>query len=212
MDDRIIEYYSRRVTDSVGTYGPPEIQQDFAWVTRWLQENVAGSHLLEVACGTGHWTSVASETARRIVASDVNANLVQEARQKTQGHSVDFLVADAYQLPLRPGTFDCLLAGFWLSHVPRSQMAPFLDGFVRHLKAGGRLFVIDAKWVEGYRKGIDRRDQEGNTYELRTLKDGSQYEVLKNYFTRQEWLGFFERFGKVQVQELSYVWAVDITI
>ena len=212
MDDRIIEYYSRRITDAGGTYGPPEIQEDFAWVTRWLQHNVAGSFLMEAACGTGHWTRVAAGTARRIVATDVNANLVHAARQKTQSRSVDFMVADAYQLPFAPRAFDCVLAGFWLSHVPRSRMPEFLDGFVRHLRSGGRLFVIDAKWVEGYRKGIDRRDQEGNTYELRTLKDGSQYEVLKNYFTRQEWLDFFERFGKVQVQELSYVWAADVAI
>jgi ubiquinone/menaquinone biosynthesis C-methylase UbiE len=212
MDNRIIEYYRRRVTGTADVYGPPEIQEDFVWVTQWLHANVAAKNLLEVACGAGHWTRVASETARRIVASDVNENLVLRARQKTKAGSVDFLVADAYELPLTSGVFDCALAAFWLSHVPRSQMAPFLDGFLRHLKTGGRLFVIDARWVEGYRKGIDRRDQDGNTYELRTLKDGSQYEVLKNYFTRQEWLDFFERFGRVQVQELSYVWAVDVSI
>ena len=210
MDDRTIEYYQKRVSDSGGIYGPSEVQEDFDWVTRWLQQNVAESDVLEIACGTGHWTKAASETARRVVGTDINTNLLQAARHTLQVRPVDLVAADGYQLPLIDNAFDCGFAAFWLSHVPRADIPSFLNAFVRHLKLRGRLLFIDTKWVEGYRKPIARRDEDGNTYQWRTLKDGSRYEILKNYFTEQELIGFLESFGKVQVWELKYVWAISV--
>ena len=144
--------------------------------------------------------------------SDINWNLVQAARQKVHDGVVDFLVADAYKLPVTPNTFNCGMAHFWLSHVRRSDICGFVNGFARYLTSRGRLFFIDTKWVEGYRKPIIRRDQDGNTYHLRTLKDGSQYEILKNYFTEAELVGLFETIGSVQVQELSYLWAISLEL
>ncbi len=210
MDDKIIEYYRKRVKDSGDMYGPAEIQDDFSWATKWLQQNLADRVVLEIACGTGHWTKAASETARAIVATDINVNLVQAARDKAAARPVNFLVADAYQLPFIRGGFDCGLAAFWLCHIPRADIPAFLESFVDHLKPGGGLYFIATKWVEGYRKPTAHRDHDGNTYELRTLKDGSRYEIMKNYFTEQELVGFLEPFGCVQVRELKYVWAISV--
>lgn len=210
MDDGSVEYYQKRLAQDGESYGPPEIQPDFAWLTTWLQKNVAESDVLEVACGTGHWTKAASATARRIVASDIHWNLVQAARQKVESGIVDFLVADACKLPVTANTFNCGMAHFWLSHVRRPEVPPFIDSFTGHLKSGSRLLFIDTKWVEGYRKPIVRRDDDGNTYQLRTLKDGSQFEILKNYWTEAELVGLLESFGAVHVHELSYVWAVSV--
>ena len=213
MDDRtIIDYYRNRVAEYDEMYGPPELQEDLAWLREWLQKNVAGSDVLEVACGTGYWTRVASAAARRIVASDINWNLLQAARRKVEGRDVDFLVADAYNLPVTPNTFNCGMAHFWLSHVRRSEISSFVKSFSRHFKPAGRLFFIDSKWVEGYRKPLSRRDEAGNTYQPRTLKDGSQYEILKNYFTEAEWVGYLGSFGSVQVRELSYLWAIGLEL
>ena len=213
MDDRtIIEYYRKRVAEYDEMYGPPELQADFAWLTQWLQKNVAGTDVLEVACGTGHWTKVASATARRIVASDINWNLLHAARQKVEGRDVDFLVADAYNLPVTPNTFNCGMAHFWLSHVSRSEISSFLKSFCRHFKAGNRILFIDTKWVEGYRRPLSRRDEDDNTYQLRTLKDGSQFEILKNYFTGAELAAWLGAFGSVEVRELTYNWAISLEL
>lgn len=184
-DSTIIEYYRKRVAEYDDMYGPPEIQEDLDWLKRWLQKNVAKSDILEVACGTGHWTKIASATARRIVATDINRNLLQAARHKVEGRAVDFVVAVAFKLPVTSNTFDCGMAHFWLSHVRRSDIPSFVSGFSRHFKSPSRLFFIDTKWVEGYRKPIVRRDRDGNTY---------------------------QSFGVVQVQELSYLWAICVEL
>lgn len=213
MDDSTsIEYYRKRIAESGDTYGPPEMQEDFTWLTSWLQKNVAGREVLEVACGSGHWTKIASATAKRILATDIHWNLLQAARQNVQARTVDFVAADAYNLPLLHKTFDCGMAHYWLSHVRRPNISQFVAGFTRHLKSRSTMLFIDSKWVEGYRKPIVRLDQDGNTYQLRVLKDGSQYEILKNYFTQTELVRFLESSGSVQVHELRYSWAISVEL
>jgi len=211
-ESSIIEYYRRRAAQRDDTYGPPEIQKDFAWVTAWLRENVADRDVVEVACGTGHWTKVASAWARSIVASDIGWDLVHTAREKTNSPVTDFAVADARMLPFTPNTFSCAMAHFLLSHISRTEVPRLIEMLARCLKRRGCLLLTDTKWVDGYRRPPVRRDAEGNTYDLRTLKDGSQFEIVKNYFTRTEWEQYLEPFGAVQIKELTYIWAIKIDL
>jgi ubiquinone/menaquinone biosynthesis C-methylase UbiE len=211
MDESpLIEYYRKRAAQDDGAYGPPEIQKDFSWITAWLRENVADQDVLELGCGAGHWTRIAAASARSIVASDISWDLVRAARKKTSSRTVDFVVCDAFKLPVSANTFDCGMVHFLLSHVRRTEVRPFLEMFRRCLKGRSCLLVTDTRWVEGYRKAPDRRDADGNTYDLRNLKDGSQFEILKNYFTRAEWQDNLSSFGTVHIEELDYVWAIKI--
>lgn len=213
MDESpIVDYYRKRAEQSSETYGPPEIQQDFAWIAEWLQQNVAGRDVLEVACGTGHWTKVAATSARSVVSSDISWDLVHAARQKTNSPRVDFMVADAFTLPVTSNAFNCGMAHFLLSHVRRTEVRPFIGTFGRSLKNAGRLLFTDTKWVDGYRPPPVRRDEDGNTYDLRTLKDGSRFEILKNYFTKTDWEQHLAPFGLVHIEELSYVWAIRLEL
>jgi len=74
------------------------------------------------------------------------------------------------------------------------------------------MLLTDTRWVEGYREAPFRCDEDGNTYNLRNLKDGSQFEILKNYFTRAEWQEYLASFGTVHIEELEYVWAIKIEL
>jgi ubiquinone/menaquinone biosynthesis C-methylase UbiE len=211
MDESpLIDYYRRRAEQSGGAYGPPEIQKDFEWISTWLRESVGDKEVLEVACGTGHWTRVAAESARSIVASDMSWDLVRAARKQIDSRAVEFIVCDALDLPIKSNTFTCGMAHFLLSHVRRAEVRHLVDTFRRCLKSEGSLLLTDTKWVDGYRKPPFRRDAEGNTYDLRTLKDGSRFEILKNYFTRAEWEEQLAPFGGLQIEELEYVWAIKI--
>jgi ubiquinone/menaquinone biosynthesis C-methylase UbiE len=213
MDESpVIEYYRKRAAQSDGTYGPPEIQKDFAWITAWLRENVTDRDVLELACGTGHWTRIASASARSIVASDISWDLVHAARQKIDSRTVDFVVCDAFKVPFSPNTFSCGMFHFLLSHVRRTEVRSFVEVFRRCLKRRSCLLLTDTRWVEGYREAPFRRDEDGNTYNLRNLKDGSQFEILKNYFTRAEWQEYLASFGTVHIEELEYVWAIKIEL
>ena len=45
---------------------------------------------------------------------------------------------------------------------------------------------LDNNYVEGSSTPIARRDSDGNTFQKRTLEDGAEFEVLKNFPTGTE--------------------------
>ena len=51
---------------------------------------------------------------------------------------------------------------------------------------GARVALLDNRFVQTSSTPITRRDAQGNSYQLRTLDDGSVHEVLKNFPTRDE--------------------------
>ena len=48
------------------------------------------------------------------------------------------------------------------------------------------MVFLDNSFVQTSNLPITRRDGEGNTYQLRTLDDGSTHEVLKNFPSREQ--------------------------
>jgi phospholipid N-methyltransferase len=96
---------------------------------------------------------------------------------------VSFAVVDAYELsgldPSQP--FDAVFAGCWWSHVPLQRLQPWLTRLHARLPAGTRLVFLDNSFVQTSNLPITRTDAEGNTYQTRTLDDGSVHEVVKNF-------------------------------
>ena len=209
----IADYYQRRAAEYDRIYSKPEQQKDFNTLRSWLAQNVADKTVLEVACGTGYWTAVAASAAKSIVATDINAGPLEIARGRGLGARVRFEMGDAYQLEGIMPAFDCGLATFWCSHVPKTQLAVFLQSFAYRLKKSGHLLLIDSKWVDGYRKPPSRSDEEGNTYQTRTLDDGSTFEVLKNFLSRDEVEQAVQSFSiGFEWLELEYLWAAKVVV
>ena len=48
------------------------------------------------------------------------------------------------------------------------------------------MVFMDNKFVAGSNTPISRTDNEGNTYQLRRLEKGNEYEVLKNFPDEKE--------------------------
>ncbi|WP_226858457.1 hypothetical protein [Diaphorobacter aerolatus] len=69
--------------------------------------------------------------------------------------------------------------------MPVDRQHEFLSGLHRTLKPGARVVLIDNLYVEGSSTPISDTDADGNTYQLRRLKDGGSYRVLKNFPTEQ---------------------------
>jgi hypothetical protein len=61
---------------------------------------------------------------------------------------------------------------------------------------------------------IARTDSGGNTYQLRTLADGSTHEVLKNFPTREELHAQLRDAGgiKIVIDELRYYWTASYVV
>ncbi len=149
--------------------------------------------MLEIACGTGWWTEVVAPAARSILATDANEEVLAIARTKSYPPGRGrFRVADAYDLgevvrsEAPTGGFTAGLAAFWWSHVPRQDLPRFLAGFHAALAPGARVVFLDNRYVAGSSTPISRTDEFGNTYQLRRLEDGTEYEVMKNFVGEEE--------------------------
>ncbi|HUN67743.1 MAG TPA: class I SAM-dependent methyltransferase [Burkholderiales bacterium] len=180
--DKLAEYYARRAAEYERVYAKPERQADLAALRERIGSLFAGRKVLELACGTGYWTEVIAGRAGEVLALDVNKEVLEIA--KTKGipeEKVNFSVASAYDIPDFDRTHDALFAGFWWSHVPLQQLDAFLDAAVRAVAPGALIAFLDNRYVEGSSTAIARRDAEGNSYQRRTLDDGSTHEVLKNF-------------------------------
>jgi demethylmenaquinone methyltransferase/2-methoxy-6-polyprenyl-1,4-benzoquinol methylase len=204
-------YYALRAAEYERVYQRPERQADLRRLHAMLGAIFVGQDVLEVACGTGYWTQVIAESAKSIVATDINAEVLEIARRKDYGAcQVGLVQADAYG-PVHPEAhYTAGFHAFWWSHIPVQTITAFLDRFHAALPPGALVVMIDNVYVEGSSTPISRHDEEGNTYQMRQLHDGSKHEVLKNFPSSSELYAILKPWGdRVQVTMLDYYWIVQ---
>jgi demethylmenaquinone methyltransferase/2-methoxy-6-polyprenyl-1,4-benzoquinol methylase len=179
-------YYAQRANQYERVYRKPERQADLRAMEAWLPAPFAKRRVLEIACGTGWWTPYGARDAAHWLATDINAETMAIAQRKPlPAGKVEFATVDAYTLDgLGDRGFDAAFAGCWWSHVPLARLVPWLALLHSRLEAGARVVMLDNSYVQTSNLPISRRDAAGNTYQQRTLDDGSTYEVLKNFPTR----------------------------
>jgi demethylmenaquinone methyltransferase/2-methoxy-6-polyprenyl-1,4-benzoquinol methylase len=176
------DYYARRAAVYERVYFKPERQADLRAMEASLAEPFAGRHGLEIACGTGWWTPHAARRAASWLATDLNPETMDLARSKALPDCVQFATVDAYSLSGLDGrAFDAAFAGCWWSHVPLQRLPGWLDTLHARLVPGARVVMLDNRYVPTSSTPISRQDEAGNTFQLRTLDDGSVHEVLKNF-------------------------------
>jgi SAM-dependent methyltransferase len=79
------DYYRERAPEYDAIYAKPERQEDLGRLRALLVELVAGKSVLEIAAGTGYWTTALSTSARSIVATDLNDETLEIARSRRYG-------------------------------------------------------------------------------------------------------------------------------
>ena len=174
-------YYTARAGEYDRIYQKPERQADLHAIEKWLPPRFVGANVLEVACGTGYWTQFIAPVAAGILAIDAAPETLRIARERLADSRVRLQVDDAYALPQPTPRFDAAFAGFWFSHVPKGRRTAFLRGLNASLKPGARVVLLDNRHVEGSSSPIVDTDEQGNTYQMRRLDDGSVTRVLKNF-------------------------------
>ncbi|HMK47379.1 MAG TPA: class I SAM-dependent methyltransferase [Methanocella sp.] len=146
-------------------------------------ESLRGRRVLEVACGTGFWTGIASREAAHIVALDISPRALAVAQSKALPQEVvEFSIHDAYDLASVHGTYDAGMANFWLSHVPKVRLDGFLEDLHGRLGAGSVVFMADNVYIPGIggtllvKRGIE------DLFKLRRMPGGGMVEIVKNYY------------------------------
>ncbi|MGW6195952.1 class I SAM-dependent methyltransferase [Kribbella sp. NPDC055110] len=208
--DELAGYYRERAGEYDAVYEKPERQEDLARLRALLPPLVEGRSVLEVAAGTGYWTTALASTARSVVATDFNEEPLAITRTRSYGSAdVRFRTADAYDLGAVEGRFDAIFAGFFWSHVLRADVRRFIEGLRERVEPGGVVILADNRYVEGSNYPITRATADGDTYQTRQLSDGRTFDVLKNFPSREE---FAVQVAPAEVEwtELAYFWLATV--
>lgn len=210
MSLEIKDYYAARAKEYDKIYAKPERQQDLRAIEQWLPTKFADAEVLEVAAGTGYWTQFIAPVAKRILALDASQETFSIAKTRAGCAGVDWVVGDAYQMPLAGQKFDGVFAGFWFSHIPLEKLPAYVKYLNGFLKPGARVIFLDNLYVEGNSTPLSDRDAAGNTYQTRPLADGSTHKVLKNYPTELELSDLVSSFSRqFSYTTWQYYWAFD---
>jgi len=78
-------------------------------ISRYLPPGAKGKKLLEVGCGTGHWSQFFSDCGFEVTGVDVSEHMINIAKNKNIPNA-SFKVGDGHCLPFEDGIFDVTAA------------------------------------------------------------------------------------------------------
>lgn len=111
--------------------------------------------LLEIGCGTGHWSEYFCNRGFDVTGVDISERMIAIARQRSIA-AATFEVADAERLPLADGAFDVAAAITVLEFV--ADPVRVVAEMVRCVKKPGGMLIVGAlNWLSAYNRGRKRR-------------------------------------------------------
>jgi SAM-dependent methyltransferase len=190
LDRSMIDYYEARAPEyddwylRRGRYERGAIH-DAAWnaeldaAGRWLDALPWRGEIVELAAGTGWWSTLLASRGE-LSLYDTSAAALDRARERLLAHNLraHLHVRDAWAEPDRK--VDGLFLGFWLSHVPRERLPEFLGLAHRWVKPGGRFAFIDS--LADAASGAADHPAPADDRSIRRLDDGREFTIVKVYY------------------------------
>ena len=109
----------------------------------------SGAEVLDVAAGTGNASIPAAQAGARVIASDLTPELFTAGRRRADraGVPVEWVAADAEDLPFEDERFDYVLSSLGVQFVPRHEIVA--SELVRVCRPGGTIAL--GNWAaDGY--------------------------------------------------------------
>ncbi len=191
------DYYRKRILEYEKIYYRDDTirlkeQEKIADAIKRFLKNKA---VIEVAAGTGYWSEILSESASKIMITDLVSETLGLAKTKKYKCPVEFKKEDAYSLSFQDNTFSGGMANLWFSHIPKERINDFFNEFHRVLKNGAIVFMSDNNFDGKVGGKIIKPTGDFNTYKIRRLNDGSKHKILKNYYYKEELFNIFSKFS-----------------
>ena len=102
-----------------------------------------GDRVLDVACGTGNASIPAAKTGASVTASDLTPELFEagRARAKDEGVELEWVEADAENLPFDDESFDIVFSSIGAMFAPHHQAVA--DELIRVCRPGGTIGMLN---------------------------------------------------------------------
>jgi SAM-dependent methyltransferase len=103
----------------------------------------SGMSVLDVAAGTGNASLVAAERGAKVTASDLTPELLDAGRERAEaeGLELDWVEADAENLPFEDESFDVVMSSIGAMFAPHHQ--DVADELVRVCRPGGTIAMLN---------------------------------------------------------------------
>jgi len=105
----------------------------------------SGERILDIAAGTGTSSMALCAQGAEVVAADFSKGMIAEGKKRYP--DLEFIFADAMQLPFKKPEFNAVTMSFGLRNVQDHKVA--LKEFHRVLVPGGRLVICEFSTVRG---------------------------------------------------------------
>ena len=191
--------------------GPsPDLPDEQARMVRESREAMRGRTVLEVASGTGSATREIAVTAVSVTGVEIASNMLSIANESENPFNVSYLAGDAYDLEhTAPGkSFDGGFAAGFLHTCPFSRYAEFLNGLHGRLERGSTVFMRSSRPTSPDAVSrLFRVEGHQDQFMTRQLSDGSEYVMVENDPTEDEFRRIFEPLSKnLKVHIGNYWW------
>jgi demethylmenaquinone methyltransferase/2-methoxy-6-polyprenyl-1,4-benzoquinol methylase len=173
------DWYLRRGRYERGAIHDAAWNAELDMAGRWLDALPIRGEIVELAAGTGWWSPLLASKGELSI-YDANAATLDLARERLVAHGLraHIHVRDAWAEPDR--RVDAVYAGFWLSHVPRARLVPFLALVHRWLKPGGRFAFIDS--LPDPQSSAADHPAPTDDLSVRRLDDGREFTIVKVFY------------------------------
>lgn len=169
--------------DRLGAYSKDH-QSNQRWFSslQWLEGHVdaiEGHNILELAAGTGRWTTVLA-TRNSVTIVDSSPAMIEI---NTSGVNVKSVCADIYRLTVdQPQHFDACFFAFWISHVPEERLEEFFASVSRNTGPSPTIYIVDSVFNPAEVNSMEYVDN----IQTRALSNGHIYRVYKKYYSPKQ--------------------------
>jgi SAM-dependent methyltransferase len=158
----------------------------------FLQDQMRGRRVLEVACGHGRWTRYVARTAESILATDNSPRMLAQAAELIHHRNplppgrVELREWDAMAMGKLSEKFNGAFHVNFFDHLPRSIHQTFLAGFHSCIASGSPVVMAVNKLTAENRKNLYSKAGSLDKYLRRERPDGSTYEIIDNEMDEAE--------------------------
>jgi 2-polyprenyl-3-methyl-5-hydroxy-6-metoxy-1,4-benzoquinol methylase len=96
--------------------------------------------ILDVGCGGGWVAQHFLPEGKKVISMDISTTNPARVLKENPGENHAALTADAFFLPLKKNSVDCIIASEVIEHV--NQPGKMIEGFLDVLKPGGRILLL----------------------------------------------------------------------